>query len=96
MNTRSASLVILIVNWVAWVNPESKPPPFPPEAARYVQGASKEDWVTEWEKPLQQNKSSISLCSIYGRVSQNTDVGKKNVTSVPFDAVMLAGWNTNA
>jgi hypothetical protein len=43
------SSVILMVNSLAVCKPESNPAGTLPLAARYVQGAAKEDWVTEWE-----------------------------------------------
>lgn len=52
--------------------PESNPAGVEPAAARYVHGASKEDWVTECERG---------------------ELGNQKVTNVPFEAVMLAGWN---
>jgi len=43
------SSVILIVKCFAVCKPESKPADTLPLAAKYVQGAAKEDWVTECE-----------------------------------------------
>lgn len=48
---RSWSFVMLIVNWVAWVSPESNPAGALLFAARYVQGFAKEDCVTECPNP---------------------------------------------
>lgn len=42
------SSVIVIVNCLPVCRPESNPPELPLAAARYVQGALKLDWVTEW------------------------------------------------
>ena len=43
----AASFVMLMENWVPAVNPESKPPGLLSLAAKYVQGAAKDDCVTE-------------------------------------------------
>jgi len=48
-NIRFESSVILIVKCFAVCKPESKPADTLPLAAKYVQGAAKEDWVTECE-----------------------------------------------
>jgi len=44
---------------VPCVIPESNPPGFPPDAARYVHGAAKEDWETEWGIPLEKKNVII-------------------------------------
>jgi len=42
------SSTILTVNCFALVKPESNPPSVLLVAAKYVQGAANDDWVTEW------------------------------------------------
>lgn len=36
----------------------------------------------------------VNPCS-YMKIPEDTDLGKKKVTSVPFEAVILAGWNVS-
>jgi hypothetical protein len=78
--------VTLIENWVPACNPESKPPGLPPLATKYVQGAAKEDCVTEWEMPLlKANRVSLACnnwasCRILGEEEcHNGTIGSSDV-----------------